>query len=103
MILISGINRGSNAGGGGHQRQYAGGGHSGGASHNQSAGGSQHRMVQQSQKTRKPYFMPYMSLDAVNRGLASGDLVKVTVFIIILAVCKGTCENAMFCSFFSIS
>uniref|UniRef100_A0A915A718 DIS3-like exonuclease 2 n=1 Tax=Parascaris univalens TaxID=6257 RepID=A0A915A718_PARUN len=72
----NGVNRGSNVAGGGHQRQYAGGGHSGGTSHNQSAGGSQHRMVQQSQKTRKPYFMPYMSLDAVNRGLASGDLVK---------------------------
>ncbi|VDM40534.1 unnamed protein product [Toxocara canis] len=66
----------SGAGGGGHQRQYAGGGHSGGTGHNQANGSCQHRMVQQSQKTRKPYFMPYMSFDAVNRGLASGDLVK---------------------------
>ncbi|KAJ1358732.1 hypothetical protein KIN20_017233 [Parelaphostrongylus tenuis] len=28
------------------------------------------------QKTRKPYFMPYLSVEAVTRGLASGDLVK---------------------------
>ncbi|MCP9265071.1 DIS3-like exonuclease 2 [Dirofilaria immitis] len=27
-------------------------------------------------KTRKPFFMPYVSLDAVNRGLANGDLIK---------------------------
>ncbi|KIH46135.1 hypothetical protein ANCDUO_23814, partial [Ancylostoma duodenale] len=34
--------------------------------------------VTNNQKTRKPYFMPYMSLEAVTRGLASGDLVKVS-------------------------
>ncbi|KAJ1367143.1 hypothetical protein KIN20_027997 [Parelaphostrongylus tenuis] len=28
------------------------------------------------QKTWKPYFMPYLSVEAVTRGLASGDLVK---------------------------
>ncbi|KAK6732123.1 hypothetical protein RB195_016481 [Necator americanus] len=32
--------------------------------------------VANNQKTRKPYFMPYMSLEAVSRGLANGDLVK---------------------------
>ncbi|EYB90524.1 hypothetical protein Y032_0219g2479 [Ancylostoma ceylanicum] len=32
--------------------------------------------VTNNQKTRKPYFMPYMSLEAVTRGLANGDLVK---------------------------
>ncbi|VDN25360.1 unnamed protein product, partial [Cylicostephanus goldi] len=32
--------------------------------------------VTSNQKTRKPYFMPYMSLEAVTRGLANGDLVK---------------------------
>uniref|UniRef100_A0A7I4Y1S2 Ribonuclease II R domain containing protein n=1 Tax=Haemonchus contortus TaxID=6289 RepID=A0A7I4Y1S2_HAECO len=32
--------------------------------------------VASNQKTRKPYFMPYMSLEAVTRGLANGDLVK---------------------------
>ncbi|VDO63770.1 unnamed protein product [Heligmosomoides polygyrus] len=32
--------------------------------------------VGSNQKTRKPYFMPYMSLEAVTRGLANGDLVK---------------------------
>ncbi|KHJ90212.1 RNB-like protein, partial [Oesophagostomum dentatum] len=32
--------------------------------------------VSSNQKTRKPYFMPYMSLEAVTRGLANGDLVK---------------------------
>lgn len=29
------------------------------------------------QKSRKPYFMPYISYDAVNRGLKNGDLIKV--------------------------
>ncbi|WKX92879.1 hypothetical protein Q1695_010704 [Nippostrongylus brasiliensis] len=32
--------------------------------------------VASNQKTRKPYFMPYMSLEAVTRGLANGDLLK---------------------------
>ncbi|VDK85103.1 unnamed protein product [Onchocerca ochengi] len=39
-------------------------------------GNNQQRNIQQNQKTRKPYFMPYMSLDAVNRGLVNGDLIK---------------------------
>ncbi|VDP19320.1 unnamed protein product, partial [Onchocerca flexuosa] len=39
-------------------------------------GNSQQRSIQQNQKTRKPFFMPYMSLDAVNRGLVNGDLIK---------------------------
>lgn len=40
-------------------------------------GNNHQRNMQQNQKTRKPYFMPYMSLDAVNRGLANGDLFRV--------------------------
>ncbi|KAL3991038.1 RNB domain family protein [Acanthocheilonema viteae] len=42
----------------------------------QGSGNNQQRNIQQNQKTRKPFFMPYMSLDAVNRGLANGDLIK---------------------------
>ncbi|VDM64417.1 unnamed protein product [Angiostrongylus costaricensis] len=38
---------------------------------------SQSTGLSSSQKTRKPYFMPYMSSDAVARGLATGDLLKV--------------------------
>lgn len=30
------------------------------------------------QKTRKPFFMPYLSKDAVSRGIASGELIKVS-------------------------
>ncbi|KAE9420385.1 hypothetical protein Angca_009643, partial [Angiostrongylus cantonensis] len=37
---------------------------------------SQSTGLSSNQKTRKPYFMPYMSLDAVARGLATGDLLK---------------------------
>lgn len=29
------------------------------------------------QKTRKPFFMPYLSHDAVARGLSAGELIKV--------------------------
>ncbi|KJH49197.1 RNB-like protein [Dictyocaulus viviparus] len=32
--------------------------------------------ITSNQKTRKPYFMPYMSVEAVTRGLANGDLIK---------------------------
>nr|CTP80735.1 BMA-DISL-2 [Brugia malayi] len=42
----------------------------------QGNGSNQQRNIQQNQKTRKPFFMPYMSLDAVNRGIANGDLIK---------------------------
>lgn len=47
-------------------------------------GNNQQRSIQQNQKTRKPFFMPYMSIDAVNRGLANGDLIKVFEIFLLL-------------------
>lgn len=35
------------------------------------------QMQRSAQKSRKPYFMPYISFESVNRGLKNGDLIKV--------------------------
>uniref|UniRef100_A0A0R3RSF8 DIS3-like exonuclease 2 n=1 Tax=Elaeophora elaphi TaxID=1147741 RepID=A0A0R3RSF8_9BILA len=62
--------------GGAGQHQYFNSAHNVQGNTSQSNGNNQQRNTQQNQKTRKPFFMPYMSLDAVNRGLANGDLIK---------------------------
>ncbi|CAG9539807.1 unnamed protein product [Cercopithifilaria johnstoni] len=68
-------NKNSNFGAAGHH-QYLSSIHGVRGNVPQGNGNNQQRSIQQNQKTRKPFFMPYMSLDAVNRGLANGDLIK---------------------------
>ncbi|VDN87087.1 unnamed protein product [Brugia pahangi] len=69
------INRNGGFGAAGHH-QYFNNLHCMQGNPQQGNGSNQQRNIQQNQKTRKPFFMPYMSLDAVNRGIANGDLIK---------------------------
>lgn len=47
------------------------------------------------QKTRKPFFMPYLSHDAVARGLSAGELIKV-MHIAALISPKIDCDDICF-------
>ncbi|VDN00888.1 unnamed protein product [Thelazia callipaeda] len=73
--LISLGNKNANFGGVGN-RQYVGNIHRSQGYGSQVNGCNQQRINQQNQKTRKPFFMPYMNVEAVNRGIANGDLIK---------------------------